>query len=100
MEPTYELCQIQESIKQDKFYITESARVTAASMGFLDDDIVECVVKSLQESHFYKTMPAGKVDGLMQDVYKIAHEGRRLYVKLQINKGGNGVIVSFKEDES
>lgn len=100
MEPTYELFEIQGSIRQDKFYITETARQTAALVGFLDDDIAECVVDHLQESHFYKTMPAEKIAGLMQDVYKITYRGKRLYLKLQINKGGNAVIVSFKEDES
>ena len=100
MEPTYELCELQESVKQDKFYICEEARITAALIGFLDDDIWDCVVNYLNDTHFYKTMPAKKFAGLMQDVYKITYQAKRIYIKLQINKGGNGVIVSFKEDES
>jgi hypothetical protein len=99
VETTYELCEIQEAIKQDKFYVTETASQTAASIGFLEDGIVECVVEHLKESHFYKTMPAERVPGVMQDVYKIAYQGQRLYIKLQINKGGNGVIISFKTDD-
>ena len=99
MEPTYELCEIQEAIKQDKFYITETASQTAALIGFLEDEIVECVVKHLDESHFYKTMPAEKVPGIMQDVYRIAYQDERLYIKLQINKGGNAVVISFKTDD-
>jgi hypothetical protein len=100
VESTYELCQIQESIKQDKFYICEEARITAALIGFLDDEISDCVVNYLDETHFYKTMPTVKFPGSMQDVYKITYMGKRVYIKLQINKGGNAVIVSFKEDES
>jgi hypothetical protein len=99
VESTYELCEIQEAIKQDKFYITETASQTAALIGFLEDAIVECVVEHLNESHFYKTMPAEKVSGVMQDVYKIACQGHRLYIKLQMNRGGNGVIISFKTDD-
>jgi hypothetical protein len=100
VEPTFELCEIQESIKQDKFYITEVATTTAASIGFMDEDIKECIVNDLKETHFYKTMPSMKITGLMQDVYKITYQGTRVYLKLQINKGGNAVVISFKEDES
>jgi hypothetical protein len=69
-------------------------------MGFLDDDITECVVDFLALSHFYKTMAAEQRTGLMQDVYKITYEGRRVYLKLQIKDSGSAVVVSFKEDES
>ena len=86
-------------MKQDKFYITATAQATAALVGFLDDDICECI-NCLRDSHFYKTMPAEKMASLMQDVYKINFGSKRLYIKLQINQGGNAVVVSFKEDES
>jgi hypothetical protein len=69
-------------------------------MGFDDESIVECVVEHLADSHFYKTMPAASVPGLMQDVYKIAFEGQRVYLKLQINRSQNAVVISFKQDES
>jgi hypothetical protein len=100
MEPTYELCEIRECIKQGKSYILETASKTAALLGYLEDGIMECVLEHLSETHFYKTMPSDKVPGVMQDVYKMTHQGNRLYIKLQINKGGNAVVVSFKADDS
>lgn len=100
MEPTYELCNIQQLLKDSKYYITEVATRTAASIGFLDEDIIECIVHELRDSHLYKSMPSTKVPGLMQDVYKITYQGKRVYLKLQVNRAGYAVVVSFKEDES
>lgn len=100
MGATYELDEIRELIRQDKFYVIESALETAASAGFLQDDITECVVDHMTEAHFYKTMCAAKVVGLMQDVYRLKYQGQDLYVKVQINNGGNAVIISFKPDEN
>jgi|SRR5271154_1677114 len=100
MQPNYPLLQFKELVKQGKYRITVSVFQTAALMGFLDQDIVECIVEFVQPSHFYKTMAAELRAGLMQDVYKITYEGKRVYLKLQINDSGSAVIVSFKEDES
>jgi hypothetical protein len=79
---------------------SSSAFQTAALMDFLDEDITDCAVNCLAPSHFYKTMAAERQAGLTQDVYKITYEGRRVYLKLQINQSGLAVIISFKEDES
>jgi hypothetical protein len=45
-------------------------------------------------------MPAEKIPGLWQDVYKIHYQGVRVYLKLQIGASGHSVIISFKEDTS
>jgi hypothetical protein len=100
MLPSYSLAQIQELVREGKYRITVSAFQTAALMGFLDEDITECIAAFLAPSHFYKTMASEQKAGLMQDVYKITFEGKRVYLKLQINQSGLAVIVSFKEDES
>jgi len=100
MRPSYALLRVKELVREGKYRITVSAFQTAAFMGFLDEDITECIVDSLEPSHFYKTMAAEQKPGLMQDVYKITYEGKRVYLKLQINESGIAVIVSFKEDES
>lgn len=75
--------------------IRESALDSALQLGFDHEDIFDCIVHHLDETHFYKTMESVKKKGLMQDVYHITYEGHRLYVKLQINV--NAVVVSFKE---
>ena len=54
-------------------------------------------MNQLNETHFYKTMPAEKKPGLMQDVYRITYQGRRLYLKLQVVNGWAAVI-SFKAE--
>jgi Motility quorum-sensing regulator, toxin of MqsA len=100
VEPTYPLSQVKELIRNEKYLVTVSAFKTAALMGFLGDDIVDCIVNHLSQTHFYKTMSAERAAGLMQDVYKITYESQRVYLKLQINKANVAVIVSFKEDES
>ncbi len=100
MQPTYALLRLKGLVKEGKYRITISAFQTAALMGFLDEDITDCIVNCVAPSHFYKTMAAEQKAGLMQDVYKITYEGQRVYLKLQINQSGLAVIVSFKEDES
>jgi hypothetical protein len=100
VQPSYPLKQIKQHIQQRNFRITETALQGAAMMAFLDEDIIDCVTTCLADSHFYKTMPAERVPGLMQDVYKIRYEGERVYLKLQISKSGHAVVIAFKADES
>ena len=40
-------------------------------MGFDEEDICDCIVDFLNETHFYKAMPSERFPGLWQDVYKI-----------------------------
>jgi motility quorum-sensing regulator / GCU-specific mRNA interferase toxin len=100
VKPSYSLDQLKELIRSGKYLITVSGLQTALLMDFLDEDITDCIVNFLQPTHFYKTMAAEQRPGMMQDVYKITYEGKRVYLKLQINQSGIAVIVSFKEDES
>jgi motility quorum-sensing regulator / GCU-specific mRNA interferase toxin len=100
MEASYALLLVKELVQKGRYIVTVSGLQSAALMGFLDEDITDCIVNFLQPSHFYKTMASEQKSGLMQDVYKITFEGKRVYLKLQINQSGLAVIVSFKEDES
>jgi hypothetical protein len=97
---SYSLAAIKELVSAGRYRITVTALETAALMGFDDQSIVECIVEQLAETHFYKTMPAASVPGLMQDVYKISFEGQMVYLKLQINRSVTAVVISFKQDES
>ena len=100
MSASYSLQAVKQLVREGSYLITVTALESAALMGFDDESIVECVVELLSETHFYKTMPAILAPGFMQDVYKISFEGWRVYLKLQINRSRNAVIISFKEDES
>lgn len=82
-------------MRDGDWLLTTSALDTALELGFDADDVFDCVVNHLEESHFYKTMDSEKKPGLMQDVYYITYQGQRLYVKLQVNV--SAVVVSFKE---
>jgi hypothetical protein len=96
-KPTYSLGLIKGLMKDGSWLLTESARDTATELGFDDEDVYDCIVNHLEETHFYKTMEATAKAGLMQDVYHITYENERLYIKLQMNV--EAVVVSFKEQD-
>ena len=77
-----------------------AALQSASAIGFDDADICDCILNWLTGSHFYKSMPAEKMPGLWQDVYRLAYQDTRVYLKLQIGFSDESVVISFKEDES
>jgi hypothetical protein len=82
-------------MKDGSWILVESALDTALEIGFDQEDVYDCVVNHIEETHFYKTMASEKKRGLVQDVYHITYQEQRLYVKLQVNV--QAVVVSFKE---
>jgi MqsR (Motility quorum-sensing regulator) toxin of toxin-antitoxin system len=92
---TYSLALIKGLMRDGDWYLTESARDTVTELGFDDEDVYDCIVNRLEETHLYKTMAAATKVGLMQDVYHITYEDVRLYVKLQVNV--QAVVISFKQ---
>jgi hypothetical protein len=92
--PTYGLKLIKGLMKDGSWYLTETARDTATELGFDEEEVFDCIVNHLEETHFYKTMESTSHSGLMQDVYHITYSGELLYVKLQMNV--EAVVVSFK----
>ena len=98
--PYYNLELVKRLISAGHYRITVAALQSANAMGFDDADLCDCVLIWLSVSHFYKSMPAEKIPGLWQDVYRLAYQDTRVYLKLQIGFAGQSVIISFKEDES
>ena len=96
-KPSYGLGLIKGLMKDGSWNATVAALDTAMELGFDDEDIYDCIVNYLEETHFYKTMESEKKPGLMQDVYHITYQNERLYVKLQVVV--NAVVVSFKEQD-
>jgi motility quorum-sensing regulator/GCU-specific mRNA interferase toxin len=92
---TYDLGEIQAKVRAGLYWITVSARRGAAALGLTEADIVSCVL-SLSAAEFYKTMEAEAVPGLWQDVYRPLYHQTALYVKLQIERGGDAIVISFK----
>ena len=80
----YDLERIKVLITQEQYRITTSAIQSAHDMGLYEEDICECIVDYLNATHFYKSMPSERFQGLWQDVYKLRYRGFRIYLKLQI----------------
>jgi hypothetical protein len=100
MRSTYPLVKLKQLFPKYR-YITQQAKIDADALGLDSEDIARIVCEELGPEHFFKTMPAKKVPGLWQDVYKIEYQGTALYLKLQLSRSQDAVVViSFKEDES
>lgn len=95
MHPTYSLTLVKGLMRDGSWFATGEALDGAGALGLDDEDIYDCVVNQLTETHFYKTMAAKKMVGCMQDVYHITYRGFRLYLKLQVRD--QAVVISFKE---
>ena len=96
-KPTHSLSLIKGLMKDGSWYLTEAALDSITELSFDEEDVYDCIVSQLQDTHFYKTMPATGKAGLMQDVYHITYETKRLYVKLQVNV--DAIVISFKEQD-
>ena len=76
--------------------ITRQAFKDAASLGWEEDDIVECVTQ-LRQQDFYKSMTIYANSQLWQDVYYPTHQEKLLYVKVQLDATAETItVVSFK----
>lgn len=94
-KPSYDLVLIKGLMKDGDWILTVSAMDAAVELGFDEEDVFDCIVNHLEQTHFYKTMESEKKPGLMQDVYYITYRKEVLYVKLQVNV--SAVVVSFKK---
>jgi hypothetical protein len=96
-EPTYPLDWIKQLLQQNRWIVTTTALSSALDLGLDDEDIFDCIVNHLNETHFCRTMPAQKKPGLMQDVYRITYKRQPIYLKLQVANDW-AVVISFKEE--
>lgn len=93
----YPLELVRQLLQRSKWLVTAAALNGALDVGLDEEDIFDCIVNHLSETHFYKTMPAEKNPALMQDVYRVAYQGERIYLKLQVHRDW-AIVVSFKEE--
>jgi hypothetical protein len=63
MKPTYALNLIKGLMKDGSWVLTETARDTATELGFDEEDVYDCIVEHLAETHFYKAMESEKTQG-------------------------------------
>ena len=97
--PTYTLSVMKEAVRKGRYWVTYTALEGASRLNLGPDDIVTCVLE-LTDHDFYKSMPSRHRPGTFQDVYRPTHDGFNLYVKLQLDRRNETVVISFKSDES
>ncbi len=90
----YDLKEIKSLIRQNKVFITQSAKYHALEFNLYKEEILN-VVLSLENDNLYKSMKSNKKSNLWQDVYHKIYDGTLFYIKLQIND--NAIVISFKE---
>jgi motility quorum-sensing regulator/GCU-specific mRNA interferase toxin len=96
--PTYDLERIQQLVGQGPIsrVVTAAAAEGARTLGLGLQDI-DAAVLELTPACFYKSMESERVPGLWQDVYHLSYKGAVLYLKLQIDSFGRGVVIQCKE---
>ncbi len=101
-KPTYNLEKLKKQLKKsDTRHITETAYDAAVELGYISyEDIAEAIILNITPHDFKKTMPSESIPGTFQDVYKKTLNGVKLYIKLQENPKGRGVVIQFKKDTS
>ncbi len=90
----YDLDAIKKLIRNNKYKITNSARVNYLRLGFCDDRALE-IVLSLNGKDLHKSMTSYHNNKIWQDVYIKIEENLKIYIKLQIVE--EAIIISFKE---
>lgn len=102
LPPTYDLQELKELLSDPNTrVITRRDRKEAADLGYPSDEEMVARVAKLKTTEFYKTMECEdpRFADLWQDVYKTPEpSGIRLYIKLQKNDDGDGVLITFKKD--
>lgn len=94
--PTYDLREIQRLIAAgpENCLVTHAARVGAAAIGCLEQDVLNAVL-TVCPKHFYKSMESEQLVGYWQDVYHLPWSSTLVYLKVQIY-AGRAVIIQFK----
>lgn len=97
-ESFYDLDHIKALLARGKAVVTRRARQGAVSLGYAsEEEIIERVLQ-LRSEEIYKTMPSEQQANTWQDVYHSAEStGKVIYIKIQVSKYVEGVIISFKE---
>ena len=100
-KPHYDLKKLKKLFcGQGTRLITKTAQKGAASMGYMDIDDIQTVLKQIGPEHFYKSMTTYQNHKLWQDVYKYRDDDNGLYLKLQLSTDGKkAVLIQMKKDK-
>ena len=97
-KPTFDLNTVKKLVKNPATrIITRQAFKDAATLGWGEEDIVECI-SQLARQDFQKSMTTYVNPRLWQDVYRPIYKEVPLYVKVQIDPAeATAIVSSFKE---
>ncbi|MFP4487294.1 MAG: type II toxin-antitoxin system MqsR family toxin [Campylobacterales bacterium] len=90
----YSLDSIKTLIKDEKYFITKSARMDYIKLGLNDDEVLK-IINTLKNRNLYKSMTSYSNTQIWQDVYHTSYKEIELYIKLQISE--DAIVISFKE---
>jgi len=96
----YDLDRIKELIVAGRCIVTLTALTCGQELGYTGRQEIKDRVLKLKKSEIYKTMTVNDTNfkDLWQDVYKTSGiDEPALYIKLQISRAEEAVIISFKE---
>ena len=96
-KPTYDL----EAFKAaaGRMRVTVTATRSAAVLGFGRTEI-EATIRTMQRSHFYKSMTSCGDHRIWQDVYHVPSAAGLLYVKFTADAVTEFLLLSFKEKDN
>ena len=100
-KPHYVLSTLKVLFRNEKTrHITDLAYKGAVTMGYMDDEDIQSIIKQICPEHFYKSMTMYTNHKIWQDVYKYQDGDNPLYIKLQLSADGKkAVLIQMKRDE-
>ncbi len=99
-KPTHDLAKIQKAFDTvDNLVITGTAKKSAFGLGYSLDDVVQAI-QDLLPQDFVHSKPAHSPPspGVWHDTYKMAWDGRNLFIKFAGAAIVDITLTSFKED--
>lgn len=98
--PTYDLDPFKTAFSSvGKLSLTGRALQDAAALGFGRAEIV-ATIRTMERSHFYKSMTSNASHNIWQDVYHVPSGVGLLYVKFTANVITEFLLLSFKEKDN
>lgn len=95
--PHYSLLKIKKLIEVKKYRFTFSSRKTITEdFNITTEEALSAILK-LTAKQLYKSMQSIEDASLWQDVYHKTIGDKTAYIKLQISKDDNAIIISFKK---
>ncbi len=97
-KPTYDLDSVRAWAGTSKFAVTGTVRRTAGELGYGSSEMAG-VIRTMERSHFFKSVTSINNSQEWQDVYHVPSEIGLLYVKFRADVVTEFMLLSFKEKD-